>query len=99
VADVLTANGHDRRRFIKQRKFKRRVGGNKTTLHSRLLGREEKADEFMRQLVEYDFDFERAALKCRTQLTQLKARTGDFCFEIFSGELLVFHKWVMQKAK
>jgi tetratricopeptide (TPR) repeat protein len=63
-----------------------------------LLGREEKVDEFMKQLIEYDFNFERTALKCKRQLTLLKARRGDFSFEIFSGELVVFQKWVMVKA-
>jgi tetratricopeptide (TPR) repeat protein len=64
-----------------------------------LLGREEKVHEFMKQLIEYDFDFERAALKCRTQIIELKARNGDFVFEIFSGELVIFQKWVTLKTK
>lgn len=62
-----------------------------------LLGREEKAEEFMNQLIEYDFDFEQAALKRRKQLAKLKERNGDFSFEIFSGELVVFQRWTTGK--
>lgn len=63
-----------------------------------LIGREEVVDGIMNQIIEYNFDFERAALSSRKAIMKLKSKNGDYSFEFFSGELVVFHTWVIKKA-
>ncbi len=63
-----------------------------------LIGREEVVDGIMNQIIEYDFDFERAALNSRKAIMELKSKNGDYSFEFFSGELVVFHTWVMIRS-
>lgn len=63
-----------------------------------LLGREEVVDGIMNQIIEYNFDFERVALNSRKAIMKLKSRNGDYSFEFFSGELVVFHTWIISKS-